>query len=270
MLPVSRRSSMECSRPALIVGILCLMVCAAVGQDMCPGRYCGRTALPDNTSSNCGSCPRGSRALDHLLCKECTEPLTAYQWLYLLFMVVIVLAFNFARISQHHHDEDGQLLLHLSNFLEVSVAAILTLLSYAPQGHVKLQTCGVRQVSDWYPIFYNPSPDFTNTIYCTSEVVYPLYSIFFVFCGYYLLLLVPTRSILVLRVQKASNLESLYDTMFFLPVWALCHAVCAGLIYYAHPYLTLVAVFITSASYFAFTLVSTVLQKYSMGNLLNQ
>jgi len=41
-------------------------------------------------------------------------------------------------------------------------------------GSVVIKSCGAKEVSDFYPIFYNPVPDFVHEIDCVSEVVHPL------------------------------------------------------------------------------------------------
>jgi len=41
-------------------------------------------------------------------------------------------------------------------------------------GDVIIKSCGAKQVSDFYPIFYNPIPDFVHEVDCVSEVVHPL------------------------------------------------------------------------------------------------
>lgn len=41
-------------------------------------------------------------------------------------------------------------------------------------GSVVIKSCGAKEVSDFYPIFYNPVPDFVHEINCVSEVVHPL------------------------------------------------------------------------------------------------
>lgn len=42
-------------------------------------------------------------------------------------------------------------------------------------GSLGFNSCRVLQVSDFYPIFYNPTLDYVHQIKCTYEVVYPLW-----------------------------------------------------------------------------------------------
>lgn len=68
----------------------------------------------------------------------------------------------------------GQLILHLSAFLEVSASAVLTLLMFDPVGQFTFNACRVSRLADWYTLFHNPSPDYGDKLYCTQEAVYPL------------------------------------------------------------------------------------------------
>ncbi len=44
---------------------------------------------------------------------------------------------------------------------------------YLP-GNLSLTSCESKQIADWYTIFFNPKPDYVNTLHCTQEAVYPL------------------------------------------------------------------------------------------------
>jgi len=66
------------------------------------------------------------------------------------------------------------LILHASALVESAVAAICTLLVVTPVGSLSVTSCEVNALSDWYTMFYNPSPDYVHTIHCTQEAVYPL------------------------------------------------------------------------------------------------
>lgn len=58
--------------------------------------------------------------------------------------------------------------------LETILASIIALLLSKPYGSLKINSCKVEQISDWYPVFYNPKLKFTTTKHCAQEVVYPL------------------------------------------------------------------------------------------------
>ena len=66
------------------------------------------------------------------------------------------------------------IVLHLSALVESVVSALLTLVLSDPMGSLHIRSCRVQQLSDWYTMLYNPSPNYTDTLHCTQEVVYPL------------------------------------------------------------------------------------------------
>lgn len=56
------------------------------------------------------------------------------------------------------------------------------------------------------------------------------YSIVFAYLGFNLVFLLSARPLLVLKFHERDNTNSLYDALEFLPVVAVIHAVCSGLI----------------------------------------
>lgn len=68
-----------------------------------------------------------------------------------------------------------QLILTASAFIEVALSAILATLFMEPMWELRLYACEVRKLTDWYTLFYNPSPNYEKRVYCTQEAVYPLY-----------------------------------------------------------------------------------------------
>ena len=67
------------------------------------------------------------------------------------------------------------IVLHLSALAESVTAALLTLLLSEPRGSLGLTSCPVTRLEDWYSMLYNPSPNYTTTLHCTQEMVYPLW-----------------------------------------------------------------------------------------------
>lgn len=60
--------------------------------ERCPGLYCGRTLLANDTWGDCGACPQGYRVTDNSsACTLCLDHPSTYDWLYLGFMAVIAL-----------------------------------------------------------------------------------------------------------------------------------------------------------------------------------
>lgn len=61
----------------------------------CPGYYCGRLDLGNGRTSDCGSCPTGTRVnLTHIFCQPCTDSPSSYDLMYLLFMATVPLLFH--------------------------------------------------------------------------------------------------------------------------------------------------------------------------------
>lgn len=59
--------------------------------ERCPGLYCGRVSLDNNTWSECGACPRGFRVNESYACQRCEDGLSTYSWFYLGFMTILPL-----------------------------------------------------------------------------------------------------------------------------------------------------------------------------------
>lgn len=62
----------------------------------CPGYYCGRRELGNGLTSDCGSCPSGTRVNVNLsyICQPCTDTPSPYDLMYLLFMAAVPLLFH--------------------------------------------------------------------------------------------------------------------------------------------------------------------------------
>ena len=52
---------------------------------------------------------------------------------------------------------------------------LLSFLFCAPSGQLAFNACRLTTITDFYPLFFNPTVDFVNEINCTYEVAYPLY-----------------------------------------------------------------------------------------------
>jgi hypothetical protein len=55
----------------------------------CPGYYCGRMPLPNDTFSDCGSCDRGWKRNDKYICVQCNDKLELYDLLFLAFNIIV-------------------------------------------------------------------------------------------------------------------------------------------------------------------------------------
>jgi JNK1/MAPK8-associated membrane protein len=66
----------------------------------CPGLYCGRMPLINNTLSDCGACDRGFKRDEDFICRRCEDSLEIYDFLFLAFAVVIPLLIHSFLIDQ--------------------------------------------------------------------------------------------------------------------------------------------------------------------------
>lgn len=219
----------------LICRIIITHTATTAETGRCEGKYCGRL----NDTEECGRCPRGYRT-DGLYCLQCLGKPELYDWLYLGFMALVTTLMHWAFIYQHGRRKLFIVILQFSALLESILAGIFTLLATEPKGSLSLRTCGVEQLSDWYTVFFNPKPDHVNKIHCTQEAVYPLYSMVLYYYAFSVLLLLLVRPVLSVKMCEGQGRMSIYAALYFLPMTAMVHATCAGLIYYTFPYLLLI------------------------------
>ncbi|XP_049778192.1 JNK1/MAPK8-associated membrane protein [Schistocerca cancellata] len=226
----------------------------------CPGVYCGREELPDGTWSNCSACPRGYRRNNSSplsACSQCNESPVFYDWLYLGFMALIALVlhwFCIDTVSMKRSFCKEVLVLHVSAFLEIVGAAVYTLLMSRPVGSLQVSSCRAENLSDWYTLLHNPNPDYAETLHCTQEAVYPLYTMVFIFYAMSVLLMLVFRPWLARRFLPKDGKMSIYAALYFFPTLALIHAIFGGLIYYSFPYIVIILSVISNAVHFAFKL----------------
>lgn len=237
----------------------------------CPGRYCGRVKLAEGNYSACGVCPRGTRVRDPeiqggAVCLPCSKDPEVYDYLYLLFILLSTLLSHWVAIdfsAKRNRLTREVLVIHCSALLEVAGAGLLSVLLSRPYFNLRLESCGVDRLSDWYPVLYNPTPNYEEKLYCTQEVVYPLYSIVFIFYAACLLLLMLVRPWLTSKFLPGRGRTAVYAALYFLPIYTLLHAVLGGLIYYSFPYMIIILSLISSAGHFAFKLDQTVAALFS-------
>nr|SVE74383.1 EOG090X0BGA [Daphnia barbata] len=226
----------------------------------CPGFYCGRHQIPDGNGTNiwssCGSCPRGSRANSTWACADCTSSPTAYDWMYLCFMVLVGLLAQWYSIdivaasTQLSWKTFGT---HVSAFVETCLSACMALLLHDPLGSLQLKSCGVEQLSDWYTILHNPNPNYEEVLHCAQEAVYPLYSIVFVHYALSVFMLFAVRPWVNKALQHRGHSASqpIYAALYLFPILALIHGIMAGLIYYAFPSIIILLSLMSHAFHFA-------------------
>lgn len=138
------------------------------------------------------------------------------------------------------------LALHLIVLIENVLSLLVTLLLVDPIGSLQINTCSPQRLSDFYTLFFNPSPDYKNTIYCTHEAVYPLYSMIFMF--YVISLIAVVFRAIYLRflsfvinlfvktaffselITNANTTKTIYLTLYAIPALCFAHAIFSGLI----------------------------------------
>lgn len=229
--------------------------------ERCPGAYCGRSLLENDTWSSCGVCPRGSRVNESFACSPCRDELTTYSWLYLGFMTMLPLMMHCFFIDMDAKDRKfsrKQLILTASAFIEVALSAILATLFMEPMWELRLYACEVRKLTDWYTLFYNPSPNYETRVYCTQEAVYPLQTIVLVFYFLCLLNMFLIRPVVSKLMDVGGKSKApIYSALYFLPLLTFIHAIGCGLIYYTFPYLSVAISMVANAIHYSLKLDQT-------------
>lgn len=222
----------------------------------CPGLYCGRIEV-DGKWSECGACPRGYRASASSLCLPCQDSPTFYDWLYLGFMALLLLVSEWYIIDQTMQRRiftTDVISLHFGAFVENVLAAFLTLLLFEPRGSLNIISCKVKRLSDWYTLLHNPTPCYAETLRCTQEAVYPLYSMVFIHYLFSLIFMLLTRPCVICKFAGGRGKKSIYLSMYLIPGLVVLQATCGGLLYYSFPFITIILSVISIASHLAFRL----------------
>lgn len=221
----------------------------------CPGLYCGLVQLPDSKLSDCGPCPRGfKRNETTYICELCTDNPSFYDWLYLGFTVLTIIVlhwFFIDMISMRRSFTKDILILHSVAFMEVIIAAFVSLILSPPIGNLTLYSCRVRKISDWYTLFHNPTPNFEQKIYCTQEAVYPLYTTVFLFYGLCLIFMLTLRPWLSKKYLPKQSKMAIYAALYFIPILVVMHVLIGGILYYSFPHLILIFSVISCAAHFS-------------------
>lgn len=216
--------------------------------ERCPGLYCGRILLGGNNYSECGACPRGYQPNEQSICLACDSQPTFYDWMYLAFMALLSLILHWFFIDYTNRNKTAKSLipLHVSALLESVVAAILTLLLVEPYGSLRVRSCPVTKLSDWYSMLLNPQPNYAQKLYCTQEIVYPLYTIVMIYYAFSLLLMMLFRPAISYKFTQRRGTKSIYAALYFHPILIVLQAVLSGLLYYFFSYMVIVVSLITS------------------------
>lgn len=231
-------------------------------KSKCPGLYCGRQLLENVSISwniECGACPRGYRVNSdnaYSVCEKCENNPSTYDWLYLGFMAMLPLILHWFFIDLAAKERcftKGEIILHISAFFEVVISAVVTLLIYEPFWSLRIHSCSVSRLSDWYTLFHNPTPNYEKKLYCTQEAVYPLQTMVLVFYLLCIVLMMIVRPMLNVYFMKNGKM-AVYSALYFIPILALFHTIIGGLMYYAFPYLSIIISMISNAAHFSMKL----------------
>ncbi|XP_077999887.1 JNK1/MAPK8-associated membrane protein-like [Glandiceps talaboti] len=220
------------------------------GVKSCPGLYCGRLENDNGTFGPCGACQWGFTPNASSVCMLCTDEPTFYDWLYLGFMAMLALILNWFFI-EFFAKKKRAIILHVSALFECAIAAMVTLLLVDPLGSIKIRSCPITSLADWYTMLFNPSPGYTSTLHCTHEAAYPLYTVVFIYYAFMLVCMMLIRPFLAAKFCTSYGKASIYAALYFLPILTVTQAVAAGLLYYSFPYLVIIVSLVTSAVHFA-------------------
>ena len=184
------------------------------------------------------ACPKGYRSMSSISgssetadseCIPCTDTLALQDWLYLLFMLILLLLIEWYIVDYCVKRRDlpcEVLVLHVSALAETGIAALLVLLIMSDSGTwFSITSCRVNRMSDWYTVFWNP-----RSISCTQEAVYPLFSMVFMFYGMSLILLLVIRPFVVWKSRDSNSKKTIFLTLYVIPALAFVHSVLCGVI----------------------------------------
>ncbi|XP_023940376.2 JNK1/MAPK8-associated membrane protein [Bicyclus anynana] len=239
----------------------------------CSGLYCGRTELENGSWGECGACPRGFRTNATSYCVECSEEPTLYDWQYLGFMMLLPLVLHLFFIDMVAAGNRNSTIVAqlVCAFIEVVIGTVSALIVLPPTGSMDLHVCSPKALSDWYTLLHNPQPDYRETLHCTQEAVYPLYTIVLLIYAFGLLMTVILRPLLLAWRKSNTGKKAIYCALYFYPILVLIHTVAAGLIYFSFPYIIIIISMMTSASHFSIKIdqTSPALLSASLTNVRN-
>lgn len=162
-------------------------------------------------------------------CIPCSDTLALQEWLYLLFMLILLLLIEWYIVDYCVKRRDlplEVLVLHLSAAAESVLSAIIVVVIMSDSDKwFTITSCRVMRMSDWYTVFYNP-----RNVSCTQEAVYPLFSMVFMFYGVSLILLLIIRPIIVWKSSDKNSKKTIFLTLYVIPGLAFIHSVFCGVI----------------------------------------
>ncbi|KAK6060518.1 hypothetical protein COOONC_01817 [Cooperia oncophora] len=188
-------------------------------------------------------CKWGSGAVDHRICSPCQSDLSPYDWLFLLFMAILPLLVHCFCVHWHTPKNTSrvhELCEHLCCVLECIIASVAAVLVFPPRLSFTVWGCARSSIKEWYPELYNPIINHVKPMRCSYEVVFPLYSLPFVYLLFLLVSVLSCRSILYVFVLKRKrDAKAFYYALLSIPKIAVIHALLAGVLYQSYPYIVM-------------------------------
>eukprot|EP00049_Salpingoeca_infusionum_P026748 m.27694 g.27694 ORF g.27694 m.27694 type:complete len:343 (+) comp8965_c0_seq1:102-1130(+) len=251
------------------------------GVANCPGHFCGRmvqsivdsvtrgavfggnvvTELANGsvnvydgeyeyTLSECGACPRGTRASGPI-CLSCDTTWPAY---FIIFNSLLLVAYLAIQNSSYENQLVRSPWLAIYTVVDALVSILVALWCVGPKESArdlfKIPFCGIEAIKDWYPYFHNPRPDHFHRIDCASEVAFPAVTLPLLFLAFQALTCLCLR-LPLLRILHTTagplhrpTIDKLrvgtLHTMQWLVLTAVVFVSCGGVLYYTYPYYFLV------------------------------
>ncbi|KHJ88385.1 hypothetical protein OESDEN_11823 [Oesophagostomum dentatum] len=129
---------------------------------------------------------------------------------------------------------------HLCCVFECLIASIAAVLVFPPRLSFKLWGCARSNIKEWYPELYNPIINHVKPMRCSYEVVFPLYSLPFIYLLFLLCAVLVFRSFLYIVVLKRKrDAKAYYYALLSIPKVAIIHALLAGVLYQSYPYIVM-------------------------------
>ena len=186
-------------------------------------------------------CPLGYRSANNFLgssnseCRKCLDPLELYDYLFLVFIFIGQLTFEFYIIDKSMKRSVltfETIVLYISSAVEITLSAAAAFFIYAADyPSYRIRICRSHNVYDWYTLFEDPvylrGKQF---IRCGREIVYPLFSLPFLYLFLSFVCLLLIRSAVICKFKIVNGSLSIYLTMYLIPIIAFVHFVFAGLI----------------------------------------
>lgn len=157
--------------------------------------------------------------------------------MYLLTQVLLVFGLHVWGALRRSGTRRGRLLVIGSQLIETVLACLAASLLSRPFGSLVMQGCGVDGIDDWYPWLHNPATPCT-AMDCANEAVYPLLTWVLTVDAVSAVLSVALRlPITRIKAVSASGVDSVFFSLYLLPVHAVLTVVLGGIGYYMYPYL---------------------------------